>query len=107
MAQPGYKQMLIESRAEDIVTSAALTGIPANWLRQSLLAAGYAPASLTGRAEIQLGRPEDSAKRWRDVWAAGHGVGEVKAIEPLAQIVESLAADYERARATVGAGRRA
>jgi nitronate monooxygenase len=107
LAQPGYKQMLIEARAEDIVTSAALTGIPANWLRQSLLAAGYDPASLTGRAEIQLGRPEDSAKRWRDVWAAGHGVGEVKAIEPLADIVASLSVDYERARATVGAGRRA
>lgn len=97
LAVPGYKQMLIEANAEDVVTSAALTGIPANWLRKSLLAAGYDAEGLKTRAEINLGRPEDAAKRWRDVWSAGQGAGEVRAIEPLADIVEALAADYRAA----------
>jgi len=96
-AVPEYKQMLIEADCESIVTSAALTGIPANWLRPSLAAAGYDAEGLKGKAEINLGRPEDSAKRWRDVWAAGHGAGEVRAIEPIAAIVDEMAADYARA----------
>jgi len=99
LAVPGYKQMLIDCTAEDIVTSAALTGIPANWLRPSLIAGGYDAEGLKAKAEINLGRPEDAAKRWRDVWAAGHGVGEIHAVEPLAAIVEGLAADY---RASTG-----
>jgi nitronate monooxygenase len=94
LAVPGYKQMLIDSTAEDIVTSAALTGIPANWLRASLIAAGHDPDGAKTKVEIKLGRPEEAAKRWRDVWAAGHGVGEVHATEPLAAIVDALARDY-------------
>ncbi|WP_296596543.1 nitronate monooxygenase [Phenylobacterium sp.] len=99
MAVPGYKQMLVEATAEDIVTSAALTGMPANWLKASLLAAGYDAEGLKAKAEINLGRPEDAAKRWRDVWSAGHGAGQVKAIEPMAAIIEEMAADYARASA--------
>lgn len=94
LAVPGYKRMLIESRAEDIVTSAALTGIAANWLRASLVAAGHDPDGHQGKVEIDLGRPEDAARRWRDVWAAGHGVGEVRAIEPLGAIVAHLVREY-------------
>jgi nitronate monooxygenase len=99
LAVPGYKQMLVEATAEDIVTSAALTGMPANWLKASLLAAGYDAEGLKSKAEINLGRPEDAAKRWRDVWSAGHGAGQVKAIEPLAAIIDEMAADYARAGA--------
>lgn len=94
LAVPGYKQMLVEASAEDIVTSAALTGMPANWLKASLLAAGYDAEGLKTKAEINLGRPEDAAKRWRDVWSAGHGAGQVKAVEPLAAIIDKLAAEY-------------
>ena len=94
LAVPGYKQMLVEASAEDIVTSAALTGMPANWLKASLLAAGYDAEGLKTKTEINLGRPEDAAKRWRDVWSAGHGAGQVKAIEPLSAIVDRLATEY-------------
>lgn len=99
IADPAYKRMVVEASIEDVLTSAALTGIPANWLRRSLAAAGLDPAALTGKAEIQLGRPEDTAKRWRDVWSAGHGVGAVRRVEPIADIVDDLARDYAAALA--------
>lgn len=99
LAVPGYKQMLVEASAEDIVTSAALTGMPANWLKASLLAAGYDAEGLKAKAEINLGRPEDAAKRWRDVWSAGHGAGQVKAIQPMADIIDEMVAAYARADA--------
>ena len=51
-----------------------------------------------GAAPIDLGRPDDEkAKRWRDVWSAGHGVGEVKAIESVGRIIDELVADYAAA----------
>jgi nitronate monooxygenase len=59
------------------------------------MAAGYDPAAMKkGDVEISLGRPEENVKRWRDVWAAGHGVGEVHAIEPMRAIIDALVADY-------------
>ena len=90
--------MLIEATAEDIVCSAALTGAYANWLRPSLIAAGYDPDDMGAKAQMNLGAPEDTAaKRWRDVWSAGHGVGGVKAVEPMAAIVDGLAKQYAAA----------
>lgn len=97
LAVPAYKQMMITSNAEDIVNSAALTGIAANWLKGSLIAAGHDPDGPKDQVAINLGRPEDGPKRWRDVWAAGQGVGEVRAIEPLGDIVDDLVADYTAA----------
>ncbi len=97
LAVPAYKQMMIESDAEDIVLSAALTGIPANWLKGSLIAAGHDPDGPKAKVAIDLGRPEDGPKRWRDVWGAGHGVGEVRAIQPLGDIVDDLVAEYAAA----------
>jgi nitronate monooxygenase len=95
LAVPAYKQMLVDANAEDIVTSAALTGIPANWLKASLAAAGYDAEGLKSKAQINLGLPEEAAARWRDVWSAGQGVGEIRAVEPLADIIDGLVADYD------------
>ena len=96
IAEPAYKRMLIEASVEDIVRSAALTGVPANWLRPSLEAAGYGSAALDAKTVIDLGRPEDTAKRWRDVWSAGQGAGAVRSEESMAVIVEELARGYDR-----------
>lgn len=99
LAQPDYKQMVVRAEASDIVLSAALTGAPANWLRESLVAAGYDPAALVGeKTSMNLGAPEDAEKkRWRDVWSAGQGVGAVTRIAPAADIVAALVADYQNA----------
>ena len=95
IAPAAYKQMLIDSRAEDIILSASLTGVPANWLRASLVAAGLDPKAMPEKSDMNLGRPEDSAKkRWRDVWSAGQGVGAVHEVEPVVAIVDRLAREY-------------
>ena len=98
LAHPDYKAMLIDASVDDIITSASLTGVPANWLKASLVAAGYDPAHMGPKAEIELGRPETTqAKRWRDVWSAGQGAGAVREIEPIGEIVEQLVREYEAA----------
>ena len=105
LAHLDYKTMLIEASAEEIVLSAALTGVPANWLRGSVIRAGFDPDNMGAKAEINLGRPEESeAKRWRDVWSAGQGVGEVRGIETISAIVDELAAQYAAAGTSSGGG---
>ncbi|TAJ70152.1 MAG: nitronate monooxygenase [Phenylobacterium sp.] len=99
IAHPDYKQMLIDASADEIILSASLTGVPANWLKGSLIAAGYDPAQMGPKAEIELGRPEsDATKRWRDVWSAGQGVGAVRLVEKVSRIVDDLASEYEAVR---------
>ncbi len=88
LATPGYKNMVVASRLEDLVVSAAVTGTPASWLIPSLIACGYDPAQLGGEAARDYGG--EAAKRWKDVWAAGQGIGAVRSTEPLAQIVDEL-----------------
>ncbi len=95
-----YKDMVVASRLEDLVVSAAVTGTAASWLIPSLVANGYDPANLAGSAARDYGG--DPVKRWKHLWAAGQGIGAVRAIEPVATIVAALEADYASARARLG-----
>lgn len=98
MADPAYKQMVVDSAGMDIVCSDALTGVKANWLRASLEAAGYDPDHMPAAGGIDITASAGDAIRWRDVWSAGQGVGAIDAIRPIADIVEELYLGYEQAR---------
>jgi len=106
LAPPEYKRMVVEAGADDLVVSAAVTGTPASWLRASLVAAGQDPDNL-GAAPDRNYTSGGSAKRWRDIWAAGQGVGAVRDVEPTARIVERLEHEYAEAVARFGARTRA
>tara|TARA_R110002167_G_scaffold139018_3_gene326432 strand:- start:40 stop:993 length:954 start_codon:yes stop_codon:yes gene_type:complete len=93
MAQPAYKQMVIDAGPDDLVVSAAVTGTPASWLKPSLRAAGQDPDNLGAPAERSYVSGGDN-KRWRDIWAAGQGVDAVKAVEPVADVVAQLEREY-------------
>ncbi len=95
LAQPEYKQMLVDCNVDDLVVSAAITGTAASWLKPSLAAAGRDPDNLGGPAERDYSG--DSSKRWRDIWAAGQGVGRTRAIESVADVVNDLEREYRAA----------
>lgn len=97
MAAPGYKDMVVAAGAEDIVPSKGITGVTANWLRASLAAAGYDPANMPEDKKPNFENAQDDAKAWKNVWSAGQGVGAVRAVEPLARIVERLKSEYAAA----------
>jgi nitronate monooxygenase len=97
LASDAYRTMLIESHADDIVTTAEVTGIPANILRRSLELSGFRPSAETS-AGFSVATETKTLRAWRDIWSAGHGVGDVKNVEGAAQIVDRLAIDYEVAR---------
>lgn len=97
MAQPRYKEMLVASTADDLLVSSGLTGTPAMWLKPSLRENGLDPDNMPAAPTRNYDSNRD-VKRWADVWAAGQGVGAIKAIQPAARIVDDLERDFRRAR---------
>jgi nitronate monooxygenase len=90
-AAQAYKEMLVASSVDDLVLSAGLTGTPAIWLKESLRASGLDPDNLPPvPARSYDSNNLGALKRWKDTWAAGQGVGSIKAIEPVAAIVDRL-----------------
>ncbi len=98
MADPRYKQMVVEADGMDIICSDAVTGVKANWLRASLEQAGLDPDNLPPAGTVDVLKSVSDAKRWRDVWAAGQGVGAIHDILSIADLVERLVQEYEAAR---------
>lgn len=95
MAETAYKEMVVSASSEDLVVSSAVTGTAASWLKPSLAAAGIDPDNLD--EAVVRDYSGDVAKRWRDIWAAGQGVGRSRAIESVATIVDDLDAEYRAA----------
>lgn len=94
MAEQEYKDMVVSAGAEDIVPSKGITGVTANWLRSSLVAAGYDPANMPEDKKPNFENAQDDAKAWKNVWSAGQGVGAVRAVEPMAAIAARLKQEY-------------
>ena len=94
LASNAYRQMLVDATPEDIVLSDRFTGVPANYLRPSIVAAGIDLATLDRPASVSIDR-RDESKAWRDIWSAGQGVGAITRIEPVADIVGRLRAEYD------------
>jgi nitronate monooxygenase len=98
LAQPDYKQMLIDSGAGDVVYTDAVSGTNANFLWPSLERAGYQRAQLAaGVGKGKLHGLTEEARAWRDVWSAGHGVATIDDVPTVAKLVERLAAEYRAA----------
>ncbi|HKF30437.1 MAG TPA: nitronate monooxygenase [Candidatus Binataceae bacterium] len=100
MAEPQYKQMLVESSMDDVMLTRAFTGLDTNMLRPSIVAAGLDPANLpervTSEAAKQMhGSGASGPQRWKDVWSAGHSISGVTGVMGAAELIERTAQEYE------------
>lgn len=93
MAQQEYKEMVVASSSEDLIISDAITGTKASWLKPSLIKAGLDPDNLNTAGERNYSSAS-SNKRWKDIWAAGQGLGRSKKIESVADIVDEIEKEY-------------
>ena len=102
-AADAYKQMIVDSNSADIVYSSKFTGVPGNYLRGSIVAAGLDPEALGNGdpSQMSFGSGESSAKAWKDIWGSGQGIGAIKKIVPTAELVARLKAEYAEARASL------
>ena len=101
LAPDEYKQMVLTSRAVDIVHTAAVSGVPASFMRQSLENAGFDLATLQAKSESSTGtrlKPlNDEAKAWKTVWSAGQGVGDINDVPTTQQLITRLDTEYREA----------
>jgi nitronate monooxygenase len=100
-APPEYKQMLIDSGAEDIVYTSLFSGVNGNYLRGSVAHAGLDPEHLpeADKTKMNFGTGGNSAaKAWRDIWSAGQSVSGVHDIEAVDALIARMEREYATAR---------
>ncbi|MET0460919.1 MAG: nitronate monooxygenase [Ilumatobacteraceae bacterium] len=100
-AGAAYKQMLVDSDADDVMLTTAFTGLRTNMLKPSVIAAGLDPEQIDEQvtaieSERMFGGGADAGgpRRWSDIWSAGHTVSGVGAVLTVADLVEQTVAEY-------------
>lgn len=96
-AAQAYKEMLVQAQANDIIYTPFFTGIPGNYLKSSIAAAGLDPEQLPHADSSAMDFGTSRSKPWRDIWGAGQGVGSIDSILPVASIVDKLKNEYRLA----------
>ncbi|WP_312223801.1 NAD(P)H-dependent flavin oxidoreductase [Rhizobium rhizoryzae] len=95
MISDEYRQMVIDSRMEDLIASRAITGALGNWMKASVARAGIALDAMKAEAKIDFsGDMHAGSKAWKHVWSAGQGVGVVAGLETVEDIVEQFVGSY-------------
>ncbi|MDO6460621.1 nitronate monooxygenase family protein [Granulosicoccaceae sp. 1_MG-2023] len=98
LADQAYKEMIVESGSRDIVYTEKVSGVNANFLAKSLQAAGMDPATMEAKDMDFEKKTKDEAKAWKNIWSAGHGVGAIGDVLPVAELVERMRDEYQSAR---------
>jgi nitronate monooxygenase len=105
-APDGYKEMIVESSAEDIVYSNLFTGVHGNYLKPSIAAAGLDPEHLpeSDPSKMDFGSAGGmKIKAWKDIWGCGQGIGAIHEIVTAEERVDRLVAEYHQARRELAA----
>ncbi|MBB1633429.1 nitronate monooxygenase family protein [Cupriavidus sp. UME77] len=104
LASEPYKQMLQSSSMDDVLATRAFTGLPANFLKPSIVGVGLDPEALDETVSVQEARKKfgggsDGAviQRWADLWSAGHSVSAVTSLPSVADLVQTLKTEFEDA----------
>ena len=100
-AEPEYKQMLIESSANDIVYSNLFTGVLGNYLKPSIQNSGLDPDNLptADKSAMNFGSGGNTdSKAWKDIWGSGQGIGLIEDAPTVEELVERLKSEFTEAR---------
>ena len=109
LVQQEYKQMIVESKATDIVYTPNISGVFANFLKPSIVNAGLDPSNLEPKTNIDFGEElevdadhkdgDKAGGAWKQIWSAGQGVGAIHDIPTTAELVATLIAEHKSATA--------
>jgi nitronate monooxygenase len=105
-ASDDYKAMVTQSNSDDIVYSNFYTGVHGNYLKGSIKNAGMDPDALPNGDPTQMnfasGEGERSAKAWKDIWGCGQGIGVIRDVVPVSELVGRWRDQYRVAQARLG-----
>ena len=101
MADNSYQKMIMDSKAEDIIYTAAVSGVNASFLRPSLEAMGITEDLWKKTKKIDFGseldHAKEEAKAWKTIWSAGQGVTSISDVKPVAELISQLKEEFEKA----------
>ena len=100
-ASDDYKHAIVAGNSDDVVYSSLFTGVHGNYLKSSIIAAGLDPDNLPDGdpSKMSFGGGEGSKKAWKDIWGCGQGIGAVKQVVPVRELVARIKREYEATRA--------
>ncbi|HPU50616.1 MAG TPA: nitronate monooxygenase family protein [Burkholderiaceae bacterium] len=95
-----YKQMIVQSNADDILYTNLFTGVHGNYLKPSIINAGMDPDNLpvSDPSKMNFSSEREKPKAWKTIWGCGQGIAAVKAIESAGDLVARLKREYDQAR---------
>jgi nitronate monooxygenase len=100
-APDAYCDMIIDAGASDIVYTAAVSGVPANFLGPSLHAMGITEEMLSRKVKVDFGEElkaqEDEAKAWATIWSAGQGVSSIHDSPSVSNLIKNLKIEFKEA----------
>jgi nitronate monooxygenase len=105
-ASMAYKQMLVDSRAEEIVYTPLFSGVAGNYLRASVIQAGFDPDKLPEATKTAMNFASTGTgerKAWKDIWSAGQSVSGIHDILAVPDLVARMTQEYAAARARIDA----
>ena len=99
-ADDRYKQMIVDSAADDIIYSSLFTGVHGNYLAPSVKAAGMDPNNLPEGdiSTMDFDNWDKKPKAWKEIWGCGQGIGAVKSVLSVDDLVSRLQAEYLKAK---------
>ena len=113
-ASQGYKDMIVESSAKDIMYSSTFTGVHGNYLKPSVVNAGLDPEDLpyadkndmnfgsSGKdMDKSIAQGDYQKKAWKDIWGSGQGIGNLHDVPTVMEAVDALVEEYEEAKSAL------
>ncbi len=96
-----YQQMINDSKVGDVVYTAAVSGVNANFMRLSLEKNGITEEMWSKTKKIDFGSELDAAqaeaKAWKTVWSAGQGVTSINDSLPTADLIKRMKTEFKEA----------
>tara|TARA_B100000131_G_scaffold188547_1_gene181481 strand:+ start:844 stop:1845 length:1002 start_codon:yes stop_codon:yes gene_type:complete len=110
-ASQGYKDMIVDSSANDIMYTPTFTGVHGNYLKPSVINAGLDPENLpyadkndmnfgsSGKdMDKSIAQGDNQKKAWKDIWGSGQGIGNLHNVPTVMEAVDALVEEYEEAK---------
>ena len=99
-ADDRYKQMIVDSAADDIIYSSLFTGVHGNYLAPSIKAAGMDPNNLPEGdiSTMDFDNWDKKPKAWKEIWGCGQGIDAVKSVLSVDDLVSRLQSEYLKAK---------
>jgi nitronate monooxygenase len=94
-APPEYKKLLLSQSSADLRYTGAISGVPANWLAESMRSVGLDPDDLpTPRGLMRHDHLPEGVKPWKNLWSAGQGIDLIDDLPTVAELVRRLRQEY-------------